>query len=637
MTIEITAEARTNKMELAHDIDQKDQRTTTKETELNEDTEGISKRCPLCWEDWWSVVSVSSVDDGGNDNTRMENHIPKFLNCHHTYCLVCLSRLVENQAESRKRILCPLCRKFSFMSKPEDLQTNYYIAPPNAAKTVHRSNSIRLIMWCEDCQILARPSCESHHLSAVGSKLTSFMDSIGKEVSAIQEWCHKRRDVTMQNVEIYSWIAFLLKTTSLVIAEQIEEEMKMEKETDIMMEKVNTLVNGCHAMFQHAQTADRQVKQIHTTLQKLKTIHSKIQEFHFIPETKYFFELLNLQEIPTNLPKAQFVIDIGEKVSFRVLAGEDVESRRENVSNKNATQTDSPNNQTDKSVVEECEDKQNNGCLKRLDHQRRSEKLSMFQKMKKSSVIKSKTLQEGIPLNTLILASQAANEGRSPVPPNNINREHVSDDKLTSYERKLGEGHKAKEKLGQQLDLGSEQKQQNLVILARAHEFELRKLHTIQPHNLLSSSENEEADESEVQSQHQPLGGQGEDTTATRQVDTSNDNLTFVPGVTSIANADNSARTTGGAQSPEIHSSPPDTSRYVQISSRLRRQRRHPQDLSPDESRLVESRRPHRRSLSGSICCPRQRPTNDRGRDNVNMSMSQVDGSLQVSPSTNYM
>ncbi|XP_013379326.1 tripartite motif-containing protein 2-like [Lingula anatina] len=82
-------------------------------------------------------------------------HIPKFLSCHHTICVKCISKL-----EIVSRIKCPVCRSNTNLPSggAAGLQTNFYITS-NAEEGCTKHSNQPFHFYCKTHQSLVCQSC----------------------------------------------------------------------------------------------------------------------------------------------------------------------------------------------------------------------------------------------------------------------------------------------------------------------------------------------------------------------------------------------------------------------------------------------------------------------------------------------
>ncbi|XP_042893209.1 uncharacterized protein LOC122267244 [Penaeus japonicus] len=226
--------------------------------------EQVSGSCPICLEPWDTA-----------------SHTPKFLSCHHTLCLDCVSTLVGNavaaeggegegrgrdgggdrrggvfvlrgrgsapwrpgssedlsspssisgrffQSRDRPRepaapalvdVLCPMCRLATPVGDPASLQTNFYLG------ALPRTPSVpRLLLWCEECDSIAEPACGDHNLKPLPDKIKAVKNEVTSSgLLLLDSMCSFAGEYHC-HMEVYKWLCTLLRTASNQVSYAFEK------------------------------------------------------------------------------------------------------------------------------------------------------------------------------------------------------------------------------------------------------------------------------------------------------------------------------------------------------------------------------------------------------------------------------
>ena len=142
--------------------------------------------CPIC---------LDAFDD--------QEHQPKLLPCHHSYCKLCLLRLVKGNFNA---IDCPSCRQHITLP-PEGigaLQTNFYVTHMRdlvgesgkiKTKACRRHGNQELSHFCNTCEVAICPDCcvkdhkeeTGHHTQMMGLALQNQTRLLKLEITNAQE------------------------------------------------------------------------------------------------------------------------------------------------------------------------------------------------------------------------------------------------------------------------------------------------------------------------------------------------------------------------------------------------------------------------------------------------------------------
>ncbi|PNF29297.1 Peptidyl-prolyl cis-trans isomerase A2 [Cryptotermes secundus] len=181
---------------------------------------------------------------------NQEDRKPKFLQCYHTYCCKCLTKIQEERKivnGGGVEFLCPSCQKLTRVGKKgvSVLQDNFYVLPLSTAVTaecdeIYRSDEEEDInttvrtdgtkrrvvkVWCTTCLKVAGPECSLHDIcnfeagkKRLHERLQSLMKHMGKKLD---------REVQVRESHL-AHLQAVYEAWKSSLAEHLEEQINIQ-------------------------------------------------------------------------------------------------------------------------------------------------------------------------------------------------------------------------------------------------------------------------------------------------------------------------------------------------------------------------------------------------------------------------